>query len=124
MQNLIGKNRHENGVRHAYQAHHAHQQQQGEDRLGAQHPEEALFDVLHRRSLSRMRDPRRDLHHQKTGQYGDVAHGIGKEAPAFTDAGYQNASDRRTDDARPIEHRGVESDRVQKVLLANHFDLK
>ena len=62
------------------------------------------------------------MHHCQADDHGDVAYGVGGKAPAFAHLCHQNSGDRRADDARSIEHRGIQRDGVHQVLFADHVD--
>jgi hypothetical protein len=63
-----------------------------------------------------------NLHQQQSDDHGDVADGIGGKAPAFSDSCHQNSGYGWTDDARAVEHRGIQRDGVHQIFFADHVD--
>ena len=122
MQNLVGEDRHQHGIRHRDQADHSDQEDQREDWFGAADEAEAFDDMFVRRSILGGSAQRFEFHHQQADDDGDIADGVGKEAPAFADARHQNSGDGRADDAGAVEHRGIERDGVHQIFAHDHFD--
>ena len=67
-------------------------------------------------------DARRHRHHEQPGDDGEIAHAVQKETPAFADDRDEMPGDRRTDDARAVDHRGIERDGVHQVLAPDHLE--
>lgn len=62
------------------------------------------------------------MHEQEANNDGDVTEGIGGKTPALTDSCHQNSRDGWTNNARAIEHRGIECNGIHKVFFADHVD--
>ena len=62
------------------------------------------------------------MHQHQTDDDGDVADGIGGKAPAFADFRHQNSGDGGADDARTVEHRGIQGDGVHQIFFADHVN--
>ena len=58
------------------------------------------------------------IHQHQSRDDRDVADAVGKETPAFAQPCDQHACNRRTDHARPIEHRRVQRDRIHQIVFA------
>ncbi len=110
----------ENNVRHAHEADQAQQQEQGSNGNRAVHELEPFAERFKGRKFSA---PARAVHphHQQTGDDGDVAHAVGKKAPAFANLRQHQTGHRRTHDPRSIEHGRVERDGVHQIFPAHHI---
>src|ERR1700676_162261 len=83
---------------------------------------EAFDDVRPGRSRGCATGRALHSHHQQSDDYGDVAHAIGEETPAFSDLRDQNSSNGRTDDAGAVEHGRVQGDGVHQIFFTYHVD--
>ncbi len=117
----VGEDRHQHGVRHTYQADQAQQQKQGANDLGVVDPAKAFDNVFNRRTFAGTWCAVH-AHQRQADDHGDVADRIGGKAPAFSNFRHQNSGDGWADDARAIEHRGIQRDGVHQILFADHVD--
>ena len=123
MQHAIGEHRHEDGIRHAHQADETKEEQQRTNGSGADSKLKPFDDALPRRHRGVVRAARLYLHGGERADDGDVADRVDQEAPALAHRRDHDAGDGGSRDARAVDHRRVQRDRVEQVLAAaDHLD--
>ena len=85
------------------------------------HEAESLDHVPQRGRLAVARPERLDPHHEQSRDHGDIADGVGEEAPALADGGHQDSGHGGSHDAGAVEGRRIQRDGVDQVLAAGHF---
>ena len=108
---------------HAHQAEQREQQQDGADGREARDIGPALAQLREHGCGGTLLAGARQAHHQQRGDDGDVADAVDEEAPAFAGGGDEQAGERRADEARHVDHGGVDGDGVGEVgAVLDHLD--
>ena len=121
VEDRFGEHRHQHGIRHAGERDDAQQNQQRFHRCGSRHEREPRHRIAPCRTGHGGPGLRRHLHQQQTGDHRDVAQAIQQKAPALADRRDEETSDRGTDHARAVDHRGIQRDRIHQVVAPDHF---
>src|SRR5580692_1633635 len=124
MKDVPGKDRHEHRVLQAEHAHQADEQERGTDGPVTHREAETLNKFLQRRTVALTLLDLGDPHHHQRGDHCEKTDSIQEEAPALPEP-----SDRETGyggayNARAVENRRIESDRVRQVFSPHHLNEK
>ncbi len=108
---------------HAHQAHHSHEEEQRANRREAAGVAEPLTHLVEHAGGSRCPRSRCDPHRKERGNHGDVAHRIDEKAPPLADGCDEDAGRCGAEQARGVDHGGVERDGVGQVrAILHHLD--